>query len=343
MSTETQIYALAAGKQVAKGTALAAPTRRFIQVGGDFNVPQDLGSENFSDLSKFGDSTDWVNSVLGRGNPSLQADFNNLAWLFYMFTGSETVAANATVPALKDHVAIDQAGSGFYSTWWKRVGQSTIDRKRFIDCLISSIQLEASSANKALRVTPDIISLDPAENLASDPTWPSLPTTDKVLLYTEASGTFKIDTVTIRGHSQFTVTINEDLQADFTDDTVPYEVRRGNPTAQIACTIRADADGLAQVNKLLYGTTTPSAGQKPQKRVPAIGAYEFNMTKLDASATLIGGFKFEMPGVRWQLPDYPGPNPDGGEPTLAMAGSMRKVSGQPAWRTTVTNGEVAYT
>jgi len=291
---EANIYALGVAKQSAAGTPIAAPTKRLIQVAGDFQSPQDLGSENYSDLGQWGTSTDWVNSVQGNGNPGLEADLDGLAYLLWLFNGAETVAANADEATLNDHTTIPAVGNGFLSTWHSRVGQSVVRRSQWADCYISQLQLEASTANKAMRMTPSIISLDPARVLAADPTWPALPAQDKVLIYTEAEGTFKIDDVTIRGHSQFTVVMNKDLQVIFTDSIVPYEVRRGTPAVTIACTIQADAAGVAQFYKLLYGTATPSAGQKPQPRVPALGSYEFVMEKRDPTTDdLLGGYSFE--------------------------------------------------
>lgn len=342
---ETNIYALAAAKQTAKGTAATAPTKRLLQVAGDFDTAQDLGNESWSNLGKYSGNTDWVNSVLGTGTPGVEADLDGLAYLMWLFSGSETVTTNVVTATLKDHVVIPSNTPGPYSTWWKTIGLTAPKRERFDDCRIGQVQLEGSTANKAIRVTPTVMALDPAKNLAADPTWPALPDPKTVLLFTEAAGAFMIDGVVIRGHSQFTVVLNENIGAKFTDDTVPYDVQRqGEPVATIAVTIEADAAGTAQYNKLLYGTATPTAGQAPMRRVPALGAYQFTMNKVDTDGTtILGGFRFEMPGVRWTKPDYPGPQPGGGDATLALAGSMRLVSGQPEWRTTVTNGLAAYT
>jgi hypothetical protein len=341
---EANIYALAAARQLVAGTPTAQPSKRFIQVAGDFQSPQDLGSENFSDLTIWGDQTDWVNSVQGNGNPGLEADTDGLAWLLKTFTGSETVTVNPTTATLNDHVTVPGSSNGDLSTWWFRLGDTVIRRGRYSDCYLNQMQIEGSTANTAGRVSPTIISLDPANHQAADPTWPTMPLTKNVLIYTEAVGTFKIDTVTIRGHSQFTITMNKDLQVIFTDDIVPFEVRRGTPAVNIAVTIQADAAGLAQFNKLLYGTATPANNAKPQKRVPGLGAYEFIMTKNDPDTGLhIGGYKFEMAGVRWQLPDFPGANPDGGDANLALAGSGRIVGVNPMYRHTVTNANPTYT
>lgn len=341
---ESNIYALGVAKQAVAGTPTAAPVKRLIQVAGDFQSPQDIGSENYSDLGQWGTSTDWINSVQGNGNPGCEADTDTLAYLLWLFNGAEVVTVNAEEAGLNDHTTTPAVGNGFLSTWHRRVGSSLIRRDRYGDCLMSQMQIEGSTANKAVRVTPSIISLDPANHATADPTWPTLPPSDTVLIYTEAEGTFEIDDVIIRGHSQFTVVMNKDLQVVYTDSIVPYEVRRGTPVVSVACTIQADAAGLAQFNKLLYGTASPTAGQKPQPRVPAIGSYNFAMEKRDpVTDDLTGGYSFDMRGVRWTLPEFPGANPDGGDATLAMSGVGRINASNPMYTHVVTNDKVAYT
>lgn len=343
MSQELNVYRFACGKQVAKATALAAPTQSLIAVAGDLAAARDQGSEAWSDGSTlFGGRTNWVNSVLGRGTLGIEMTPEQAAFLMYLFNGGETVAANAERAAYNDHTFQPGLALPFWSTWWKKQGISPVQRQRFVDCLVGQVQLEGSTANKAIRLSPEVISLDPAENLTADPTWPALPSADLVMLYHEAAGTFKIDTVTIRGHSQFTVVLNQAIAPNFTDDITPFEIQRGAPAATIACTIQADADGLAQWNKYLYGTTTPAAGAKPTRTLPALGSYEFEAKK-GAGAGLLGRFKFKAAGVRWNMPDWPAPNPGGGNAQLALAGTIEPVAGQPFWETVITTSVPAFT
>lgn len=342
MSQELNVYRFACGKQTAKGTVLTAPTRSLISVAGDIATSRDQSNENWSDgATLFGGRTYWVNNVLGRGTLGVEATPIEAAFLMYLFNGAETTNANAERAAYTDHVFVPGLTLPFWATFWKKAGISPVQRQRFADCLVTQIQLEGSTANKAIRISPEIISLDPAENLAADPTWTALPDTTETVLFTEAAGTFTIDTVVIRGHSQFTVVLNQALEPNFTDDVVPFEMIRGTPTATVACTIQADADGLAQWNKYLYGTATPSAGQKPIKTLPALGSYSFEAKK-GAATTLLNRLKFEAPGVRWQLPDWPAPNPDGGNAQLALAGTIEPVTAQPLWRVTQTANQAAF-
>jgi hypothetical protein len=93
MPQELNIYGLWGGKQTAKGTPNATPGHRFIQVGGDFNMAKDEGSEDYSDLTKYGGATYWVNSLVGNGNPAIEATPSELAFLLWLQHGSEATTA----------------------------------------------------------------------------------------------------------------------------------------------------------------------------------------------------------------------------------------------------------
>jgi hypothetical protein len=101
---------------------------------------------------------------------------------------------------------------------------------------------------------------------------------------------------------------------------------------------------MGQWNKMLYGTTTPSTGQKPLTTIQALGAYSFDLRARDATGTATGDkFVLTMAGTKWAIPDAPDPNPDGGAGEIALAGTMRKVSGQPAFQVDIDNDAAAYT
>lgn len=332
----TNIYAAWAAKQTAKGTPATVATRRFKQVGGDVNINPDFGSENYSDLDKFGDATDWVNSIQGGGTPALEATATELAWLLWIFHGQEAVVSTAAPDPtlLKRHRFQPNANPGFWFTWWKRVGEPALAvRHKFNDCRIAQAVLEASSANKAVRVTPTILCLDPGEQFTTDPT-PGMPdATSPVLIFTEAEGTFTINGTVIRGHSQFQLTLNEALGAIFGDSTRPNEVARtGVASAGLGVTIQADSDALAYYNNEVYGTPTPAAGAKPQTRVPLLGSYSFKLDKKDSAGVLTHRLQLDVPGVRWQPLDAFAPaNPDSGTTEVALTGGLRKNGSNPLY------------
>lgn len=340
---ELNRYALWVAKQTAQGTPATTAIKRLVQVGGDFNIARDQGSENFSDLTKWGNSSDWVNSVIGNGAPAIEAMPEELAYLLYLFHGGETTTAVTGPPAKTKHTFVPLAAAGFWSTFWKRLGQATVQREKYNDCRISQLVIEGSTANKAVRITPTVISLDAGEIFTVDPVL-SLGT-KQVLLYTDGTGTFTIDTVVFAGQSQFTLTLNEDLNPSYGDGVTPFALSQGNASATIGATVKVDANGLAQFNKQVYGTATPTAGTKPLKTIPARGSYGAYLKAKDSAGALNGDeFKITIPSVQWAVPDAPGPNPDGGDAEIALAGAIRNPGGgTPHYALDVSNDDSAYT
>jgi hypothetical protein len=346
MSTEIAVYRTQAAAQTVKGTPATAPTRAFRTVTGNIAVNRDVGSENVGDgtnYTMFPDIVDWVNSVVG--GPSaigMQLTCDEAAWIMRRFNGAETVTANVEKATLNDHVTQPGATNPDYLTFWEKEGLSVTQRLRHNDCLITQVQIEGSTANKALRITPTILSLDPAQFLTADPTWVTMPTADQVMLWTEAASTFTVDGVVFRGQSQYTITLNRAGTPVLTDDVVPQEVQWGTPEATVAGTFQADADAQTIWNKYVYGTATPANNAKPTRSLPALGSWSAEHKK-GAATTLVGRFRPEAAGVRWAIPEWPGPNPDGGNPTLTFTGGMRLNGVNPLWKMTFTSASPAFT
>lgn len=339
---ELQVYGLWAGKQTAKGTKNAAPTRRFKQVAGAFSTNREDGSETWSDGTMFPDTQDWVNTLAGNGAPGIESTPDELSWILWAFMGGETTTAVTGPPAKTKHTAVPLPGLGHWTTWVTRQGSSVIDRLSYNDCQIGQVQLEGSTANKAVRVTPTVISLDPAEQLAADPA-ATMPL-DQTFLYTDGTGAFTLDGTVIRGHSQFTIVMNKDLQPVYSDDVTIYDLAIGAAVTTVAVTMYFDADGRAMWNKLLYGTATPATAAKPRHGLSPMGAYTFTLTQRDRAGVLTGDkLVVTVPSVNWALPNAPDPNAGGGAGELALAGAMRKTSGQPDWTIAIDNDAAAFT
>ena len=339
---ETGIYGLWAGAQTVKGTPVTAPAHRFKMVAGGWQMPRTDGSEGFSDLSKHGDESDWVDTLVGSGSPGVEATPSELAWLLWAFTGGETTAAVVGPPAKTKHTTVPLPGLGKWVTFFGRKGQSVIMRQQHYDALISQLVIEGSTANKAIRVTPSWVSLNPGIVKTADPA-AAMPT-GKPMLYTDGTGTFTLDTVVVKGHSQFTLTLNDDITPIYGDDNKPYDFSIGNPTITLGVTLYFDADGLAQFNKLAYGSATPAADTPPLTRLPSLGAYSFYLKSKDAAGAFDGNeVKLTMPGVKWTLPDAPDPSPGGGTAEIALAGAARKVGSNALWTIDVSNDDALYT
>lgn len=329
---ETNIYSLWAAKQTAKESPAAVATKKMLQVAGDLNVNREDGSENWSDGTKFGSSTDWINTIGGAGTPGIEAQSSTLAYILWLFHGGETV----TGEALKKH-SFQPGNSFFWSTWWKRVGQTNIQRQKFNDCRIGSLVIEGSTANKAVRITPNVLSLDAGEVQGADPA--KALDDNPVFIYTEGAGSFEIDGVVFRGQSQFTLTLDDGLQPVYGDDVTVYDFARGNAKISLGVTFFADSDGMAQYNKIVYDDPTPEVGAKPTKAQPSLGSYAFDLEK---AAPDEDRFTLDIPGVKWAPFDAVAPAPDGGPTEISLAGEIRLVGAEPMYTIDVYNDDAAY-
>ncbi len=327
---ERNIGAIWVAKQTAKGSPAATAIKKARTVSGNFGIDVDTGSEPYADGARFNSSSDYLNSVTGSGSAGIQGQSGVLAYLAYLMLGAETVTGVGPYT----HVAVP-AASSFWTTWWKTVGSTVVQRQRHNDCRITSLVLEGSTGQKVLRATPTIISLDPGEVVASDPVKPDDDT--EPLLYTEAEASFTVNGVVIRGHSAFTITITDELTPYYADSVNAQEVVSGRGRIDLSSTILVDAAGLAEYNRIVYGTTTPTTGAKPAKVVPALGTYEFTMTR---GATEL--FKVKFFGARFNAPEAPAIDPAGGAPEMTLAGGGRLVGANPMIELTTKNADAAY-
>jgi hypothetical protein len=239
---------------------------------------------------------------------------------------SPTASVANTTPGVNfQHQTVAGGTAGFWLTWWQTVGQTTIQRLEMNDGRISSLTMEASTGTKALRITPALLFVDPAQAYSVDPT-PGMPTAP-VMFYTEGAGQFQVDGTTFTGQSQFQITLNLDLSFVYGDNVTPFDLQRGNVGATIAATLLFDDTFLAKWNVWLYGTATPSPGQKPLGRIPPVGSYSCLLTKKDSGGNTIGTFSATFPGVQWDLPDSPAPNPDQGSAEVSLSGRLQKLPG----------------
>jgi hypothetical protein len=146
---EPSIYGLWAGKQTARGTKNAAPGKRLVQVGGDFNTARDDGEENYSDLTKYGARTDWINSVTAIGEPAcrVHTDRARLSPLAL----STAPRPSRPSPARRRHRSTHsrrRPAAVFGATFVKRVGLTQVMRHSFNDSLIGRITIEGSTVGQ---------------------------------------------------------------------------------------------------------------------------------------------------------------------------------------------------
>jgi hypothetical protein len=329
---ENKIYGLWVGKQTGRGVAVATAGKRLRQVTGNVKVDRSDNRERFGTDSRYGDAQHFVDSIVGSGDPGVQAQPGSLAYLLWLMAGQETVTGAADPWT---HEITPANAGGFWFSVWKKVGVSDIVREKSADCRISQLTIEGSTGQKVVRITPTIISLDPGEKFATDPV--KAFDEDNAFLYTEGESAFKVNASVIRAQSQFSITINEALEPVYTDSVVPLELVAGEPEVSVALTLALNTEGLKIYNREVFGSEEPVAGTKPLKKLPATGAYSFLLTK-EANRT----FSLELPGIKWTPDVAVEPNPAGGLTEVSLAG-MLKMSGATAWKALVKNADPAYT
>lgn len=345
---ESNVYSLWVAKQTAYGSPAAAATKRLIQVAGGVGGTSEYGSENWSDGSRFGDATDYVNNIAGGGAPTIEAQPDELAYLCWLFFGGETVTG--TGPFV--HVFQPGNTGSFWCTFWQKIGLSTIVRQKHNDMRISSLRIEGSTANKIVKVTPTLVGADPREIFVTDPT----PTTsfgtagaasdNAPWLYTEGKSRFMVDGTALTGHSQFAFIVEDALAPVYGDDVSPYAFVPGLAQVRLeAITMVLDDASIPQYYKIMYGTPTPTTGAKPLRSLAgqALGSWTADLQRNGVGAAALQRFMPEVAGVRW-TPDLDlTPNPDGGPIELALTGGGRKSGANPRCKITINNNSPAYT
>ena len=258
-------------------------------------------------------------------------------------TGGTATVVHTTVGMGYTHVATPNDAGGFWSTWFKTVGSSTNIKHQYNDTRISALMIEASSASKVCHVTPTLISLDPGEIEATNPTKEDDGTIP--FIFTEGQGSWEIDGIVFRGHSAFSMTATWGLTEWYGDDVVPYALVNTRATVALnAITIILDEQGLGQFNQIMYGQRNPPAGTKPLHTVSPLGSYTGQLTKINPYTGLTeSSMACEFPSMKWDPGLSITPSVAGGPIELALAGAFRKQPGQVPFTITTVCQDPAYT
>jgi hypothetical protein len=243
---------------------------------------------------------------------------------FYLYktadTTSPAVTVTNTTPGVRGkHTFTPQSTQGFWTTFVRSVGTSVVQRHSMVDCLIGGFTIESSQAQKDMRITPNLLSLNPYKIVASDPA-AALPTgaDARPFFYTEAQNSITLgtgaSTAVINGASAVSLTVSEDRSPAYGDDVVPYDFAVGTPTVAVSVTFIFDAVGLGRWNELVYGTASPATGATPLKGIPSPGSLTGDWTQKspapDGTVFSTGNeFKATLPSLNWDVPPAPAPLP----------------------------------
>jgi hypothetical protein len=304
-------------------TAALTSTSTAAQVQAAFEALPNVGTGNVTGAGGPWPGTaitlTFVNALQKRPVPPITLATNAL-------TGgtTPTVTITQTTPGvLASHVTKSSANTGgLWATYWQTVGAATQQKLKHNDFRLNQLVVEASTGTKALHATANAFALDPGEQYVTDPT--TALSTGPVLFFTEGSSTFTIDGRVFPSSSQFQIDLNRNMTPAYGDSPTPFDIARGQASATVTTTVSADSDFLAAWNTWIYGTPTPGAGAKPNKRVPPSGSYSFTLSKKDSAGNTIGSFNALFPAVDWQVPDSPALAPDAGTQTISLAGTLTR-------------------
>jgi hypothetical protein len=285
---ESRIEGAWANVQTAKGTAATTAAKQFRKTGGDVNVAREDTSQPFSENSRFGNAEDYVNTITGNGNPQFQAQPGPLAFWLAVMNGQDSVAAVAGPAGLYDHTGTPATAGAKWFTYWRTQGAAVGPlRQQFVDCRLSTLRIESSSAQKVTQVTPTFVALDPGIVYATDPV--ATQDTDRALYYTEGTGRFKINGAVFTGHSSFACNLNDNVTPWYGDALTAEDVVFGAGSVALeGITLLVNQQGKDYYDETIYGTTAPAAGVKPRTDLPFYGSYEFDLrhgTVVDLTAT----------------------------------------------------------
>jgi hypothetical protein len=355
---ETNLHRIWAEKQTAKGTPATTGTKSFRFVGGTPIVAQpDMGSQAFSDGTAYGDAVDWINSLLGTGQPAFDAGTDELAYLLWLFHGAETVTPSGTnevqtltttgtptggtVPLSFDGRATTVAfNSSAAAVQTALEGLPNIGTGNVVTGggpLPTGVTITFQGA-LAKRPVPNIVTGSTGLTGGSSPTGVIAETTPGV----NATHTFAPQNSLGFWSTWWTTVGSQNQQKLKQNDVrmggVQIEASTGSKDLQISPQLLA-------LDPAEVYTTDPVLAMptKPVKRVPPLGSFSATLAKKDSSGSTIGTFSFTAPGVRWQIPASVAPNPGQGSGDISLTGSLRRLGSSALYSMSVGNQQAAYT
>lgn len=241
-----------AQKQTAKGTP-AVPAIPGVAIGA-FKSPVVsgglAGTRNVAQLSETDanrdQGTSYVSSTGVTGSPQIYCRDDTVGFWLQAVLGADAVTG--TTPNFTH--AITPANNLPYITVWRNVGDALFEQ--FSDCKVSSLVI-AAAAGSPLTVTPTIMGTT-STRLAVDPSIsPAIPLDNSyVYNYNDATVTLSGGATALVG--QFSLTIDNTVVEQQTDDVIPIDVVEGLRKVTLAFDlIFANTD---EYNKFHYGTVS---------------------------------------------------------------------------------------
>lgn len=316
---------LMAGKQSAKGvahtTSITAPKTYKNPFSGGSIAPTRETDRLAETDSNRDVGVSFVKTTGVEGTPEFYVrDDSVAAWLYW---GLGAVASSGTTNYTH---TITPANSIPYITVWRNIADTLWEQ--FTDCQVSTLTF-SSEAGMPLTVSAAIQGRT-ATRLTSDPS-----VTPAIPLQSGAVPNFNNVTVTLGGGAtslvrSFECTIENNVTAQQTDDSIPYDVVAG--TREVSCSFDLIFETLDEYNKFHYGG---AAGTAISPTIFTTSA------EFDFSLGVNNGVKFTLPNIAYE--EFPVEPDPGGDPIVVScrAGAQRVV-GTPVITAVVLNQTASY-
>lgn len=317
-----------AQKQTAQGTP-AVPAVPGGAAAGAYKSPLVSGGlapqRNIAQLSETDSSRDqgvsYVASAGAGGSPQIYARDNSLG--FWLQAALGTDAVTGTTPNFTH--TLTPASTLPYLTVWRDVADTLWEQ--FLDCKVSSLVVSAS-AGSPLTVTPTLVGRS-ATRLTTDPS-----TTPAITLDNNYAYNFNDATITLSGGvtalvSQFSLTIDNTVVAQQTDNVVPIDVVEG--LRRISLSFDLIFSTLAEYNAFNYGSTSGTT----QGNTIYTTSAEFSFAH-----GANNNIDFLLPSIAYET--FPVDVNAAGTPIVASITAVGQRGGSPIVTATVKNQAAVY-
>lgn len=264
VAAETGIGTLNFNKQAAKGTmataaSTAVGTNRPKLYEASLKPNKQSGEEEYLDGQRFASASQFVAQTGGEiGDVTIQVQPEN-AGLFHAQLIGADVVTGASDPYT--HTIATSNALGGYGTWWSDVGVAVRNREAHYDTKIAKSTFEAGTDQRVAHQTMSLMSLKPSEVYTVNPT--KTEDTSDPYIWSEVSGSVTIDATVIKEVEGEVLEIDTAMEAFWGDQVEALQLieKKGNIMRTFK-TILTD-ETLLKYNKAIYGTDTPSAGDRP--------------------------------------------------------------------------------
>lgn len=303
---------LAWSKQTAKGTPNTTYTRRAPFAGGNIAPARAIQSLSETDANR-DQGVSYVASTNLEGTPEVYARDSVIDSLLAAALGSSSSSGTTNYTH-----TITPANTLPYLGFYKELGNTLFEQ--YDDCVVNELTISAE-AGAPLTASVDLLGLA-ATRLAAQPG--SLPAINSDRVYTFNDATVSLGGSATALVQSFELTIANNIQAQQTDNIVPYDIAIGLREVTLGFTMIFES--LAEYNRFHYGSTSGTT----QSSSLATVAADF---QFDNGAN--NSLKFTLPSIAYE--EFPVEPDPGGDPVTVDVRARAQRGGSPVLTAVVKN------